>query len=224
MKIIIISVNNTNKLLKKMLAMFHKNERISAITMAGLFHICLGLCFINGVKNSEISIIPQSIQVTLVAHSSTQKSVSGVEIMEKSPNAPIIKPFEKTSIDVEKQSHKNDGKQAKELKTTGRESDDAKAVNSAITQPIFNAAYLNNPTPQYPQSAKDTSVQGKVMLLVEVSTDGFAKTVQISQSSGYSTLDNSAKNAVSKWKFIPAMQNGKPVVANVIVPIEFKLN
>ena len=211
-----------------MLAMFHKNERISAITMAGLFHICLGLCFVNGVKHSEISIIPQSIQVTLVAHSSAEKSVSNVEIVEKSPNAPITKPiekpFEKTPINVEKQSHKNDGKQSKELKTTGRESDDAKAVNSAITQPIFNAAYLNNPTPQYPQSAKDTSVQGKVMLLVEVSQDGFAKAVQISQSSGYSTLDNSAKNAVSKWKFIPAMQNGKPVVANVIVPIEFKLN
>ena len=207
-----------------MLAMFHKNERISAITMAGLFHICLGLCFVNGFKQSEISIIPQSIQVTLVAHSSTQKSVSSAEIMEKSPNAPITKPFEKTPINVEKQSHKNDGKQAKELKTTGKESDDAKAVNSAITQPIFNAAYLNNPAPQYPQSAKDASVQGKVMLLVEVSQDGFAKAVQISQSSGYSTLDNSAKNAVSKWKFIPAMQNGKPVVANVIVPIEFKLN
>ena len=58
-----------------MLAMFHKNERISAITMAGLFHICLGLCFIHGFKHSEISIIPQSIQVTLVAHSSTQKSM-----------------------------------------------------------------------------------------------------------------------------------------------------
>jgi hypothetical protein len=135
-----------------MLAMFHKNERISAITMAGLFHICLGLCFVNGVKHSEISIIPQSIQVTLVAHSSAEKSVSNVEIVEKSPNAPITKPiekpFEKTPINVEKQSHKNDGKQSKELKTTGRESDDAKAVNSAITQPIFNAAYLNNPTPQ----------------------------------------------------------------------------
>ena len=96
--------------------------------------------------------------------------------------------------------HKNDGKQAKELKTTGKESDDAKAVHSAITQPIFNASYLNNPTPQYPQSAKDAGVQGKVMLLVEVSEDGFAKIVQVSNSSGYSTLDNSAKNAVSKWK------------------------
>ena len=195
-----------------MLAMFHKNERISAITMAGLFHICLGLCFIHGFKHSEISIIPQSIQVTLVAHSSTQKSmkqsVSNVEIVEKSTT----------------KLHKNDGKQAKELKTTGRKSDDAKAVNSAITQPIFNAAYLNNPTPQYPQSAKDAGVQGKVMLLVEVSEDGFAKIVQVSNSSGYSTLDNSAKNAVSKWKFVPAMQNGKPVVASVIVPIEFRLS
>ena len=207
-----------------MLAMFHKNERISAITMAGFFHICLGLCFIKGFQNSEISIIPQSIQVTLVAHSSTQKSVSSAEIMEKSADEPIIKPFEKTPINVEKQSHKNDGKQANSLKTTGKESDDAKAVNSAITQPIFNASYLNNPMPQYPQSAKDASVQGKVMLLVEVSTDGFAKMVQVSQSSGYSTLDNSAKNAVRKWKFIPAMQNGKPVLASVIVPIEFKLS
>ncbi len=191
-----------------MLAIFHKNERISAIAMAGLFHICLVLCFVHGFENSEISIIPQSIQVTLVAHSSAEKSVSNVEIVETSTT----------------KTQKTDGRKSSELKTTGKESDNAKAVNSAITEPIFNASYLNNQIPQYPQSAKDSGVQGKVLLLVEVSTDGFAKMVEVSKSSGYSTLDNSAKNAVSKWKFLPAMQNGKPVVASVIVPIEFKLS
>jgi len=195
-----------------MLAIFHKNERISAITMAVLFHICLGLCFLHGFENSQISIMPQSIQVTLVAHSLTQKSmqqsVSNVEIVEKSMT----------------KTQKTDGKQSNELNTTGKESDNAKAVNSAITEPVFNASYLNNPTPQYPQSARDAGVQGKVLLLVEVSDDGLAQMVKVSNSSGYSTLDNSAKNAVSKWKFLPAMQNGKPVVASVIVPIEFKLS
>jgi TonB family protein len=203
--------------------MFHKNEKFSAMTLAGLFHICLGLCFINGVTNSKTSIVPQSIQVTLVAHSSMKKSLDLEENVVEQSTIANLKPVKGREV-VEKKSQKNEGNQLKNMQTTGIESDNAKAVSSAITQPVFNAAYLNNPTPQYPQSAKDAGVQGKVLLLVDVSSGGFAKMVQISNSSGYSALDISAKNAVSKWKFVPAMQNGKPVEASVIVPIEFKLS
>ena len=65
---------------------------------------------------------------------------------------------------------------------------------------------------------------GRVLLRVKVSADGLPSEVEIAQSSGYPRLDNSAREAVLGWKFIPARQGEKPVAASVNVPIVFKLN
>jgi protein TonB len=37
-------------------------------------------------------------------------------------------------------------------------------------------------------------------------------------------LDESAIDAVEKWKFIPAKRGETPIASSVIVPIIFKLN
>jgi protein TonB len=48
--------------------------------------------------------------------------------------------------------------------------------------------------------------------------------LEIARSSGYPRLDESAARTVqSGWKFEPARQDGKPVAAWVIVPIQFAL-
>jgi periplasmic protein TonB len=102
----------------------------------------------------------------------------------------------------------------------------ASASNSApmtVTQPLFDAAYLNNPAPDYPSHAKRRNMEGTVILEVSVSAEGTAQTVRIAESSGFSLLDESAKNAVSRWKFIPAKRGGESVEARVMVPIEFRL-
>lgn len=185
--------------------------------MATVFHASLGLCVIkSGVKS--VAIEPQSLQVSLVAPSTSMKVLSH-------SSSPIQeKVFDKSGVKSAMKKMKNDGRESEERKTTGRESPDAKATNSAVTEPDFNAAYLKNPSPAYPPSAKKSGIQGKVLLLVGVSAEGYAKSVKVHESSGYSILDNAAKSAVSAWKFVPATQGGNPVEANVIVPIEFKLN
>jgi protein TonB len=58
---------------------------------------------------------------------------------------------------------------------------------------------------------------------VRVSTDGQPLEIQLANSSGYARLDDAARSAVQKWKFAPAMRNGNPVEAWVIVPLEFSL-
>jgi len=95
--------------------------------------------------------------------------------------------------------------------------------NGPITPPQFGAAYLNNPKPGYPATAKRMGMEGTVMLLVLVSRDGNALKIEITQSSGYEILDKSATDAVRNWSFIPARKGDLPVEEWVKVPVAFHL-
>jgi protein TonB len=66
-------------------------------------------------------------------------------------------------------------------------------------------------------------IEGTVRVRVLVGEDGRVQEVTIGKSSGETALDESAMDAVSKWRFEPARRNGVPVRAWAIVPIEFKL-
>jgi len=92
-----------------------------------------------------------------------------------------------------------------------------------VVPPRFDAAYLNNPPPRYPRVARLTGAMGKVMLRVYVSAQGAAEKVEIRTSSGSLHLDQAAREAVERWKFVPARQGDEPVAAWVLVPITFVL-
>lgn len=97
-------------------------------------------------------------------------------------------------------------------------------VEQVVEPPKFGAAYLHNPAPEYPSMARRKGEQGRVLLQVLVSENGKAEKVQIDTGSGYSSLDQAALQAVSKWSFIPAKKGNRPVSAYVIVPVKFSLN
>jgi len=91
------------------------------------------------------------------------------------------------------------------------------------TAPSFNAAYLRNPAPRYPVSARRNGEQGIVTLRVLVTREGAAATVNVDKPSGSSALDQAALEAVKSWRFVPARQGAQPVEAWVLVPIVFRL-
>lgn len=93
-----------------------------------------------------------------------------------------------------------------------------------VVPPDFSAAYLRNPPPAYPYSARRMGQQGKVMLRVLVNSSGAAEKVELRASSGTGALDDAALEAVKGWRFVPARQGDKPVAAWVLVPIVFSLN
>jgi protein TonB len=99
-----------------------------------------------------------------------------------------------------------------------------KKVSGTTTAPSYKAAYLHNPYPPYPRISRRRGEQGKVSLRVKVAKNGKATSVTIKRSSGSRRLDQTARKAVNKWRFIPAKINGKIVSGWVIVPIVFKLN
>jgi protein TonB len=92
-----------------------------------------------------------------------------------------------------------------------------------VTPPLYNAAYLSNPPPDYPAVARRRGQEGVVLLSVLVSETGLPKEVKLARSSGTPILDDAALEAVKGWKFVPARQGEQAVAAWVEVPIRFRL-
>jgi protein TonB len=99
----------------------------------------------------------------------------------------------------------------------------ASTVPAAVVPPRFDAAYLNNPVPAYPAAARRRGEGGRVQLRVLVTAAGRASRVEVSASSGSAVLDDAAKHAVERWRFLPARRGDEAIDAWVIVPIVFSL-
>ena len=90
--------------------------------------------------------------------------------------------------------------------------------------PRFDAAYLDNPAPLYPSTARRAGEEGRVLLRVLVSADGRAQSVELAKTSGFERLDAAAIDAVRRWRFVPARRGDAAVAAHVNVPVVFTLH
>jgi periplasmic protein TonB len=107
---------------------------------------------------------------------------------------------------------------------TAASSASAATVSSeSVVPPSFGADYLDNPAPVYPSAARRLREQGRVLLLVDVATDGLPRQVNLAASSGSPRLDEAALAAVRQWRFVPARRGTTAVPAQVLVPIIFGL-
>jgi periplasmic protein TonB len=84
-------------------------------------------------------------------------------------------------------------------------------------------AYRANPSPEYPAIARRRGYEGTVLVEVLVSRDGRVEDLRLSQSSGYSVLDQAAMASMKGWLFEPATINEERVEMWVKVPVRFHL-
>jgi len=87
----------------------------------------------------------------------------------------------------------------------------AEAMSSAVTKV----------QPDYPPIAKQLKMEGNVVLEVVVAENGTVEKVNI--ISGNPVLTRPASDALKRWKFTPAMVDGKPAKALAPIDINFKL-
>jgi protein TonB len=66
--------------------------------------------------------------------------------------------------------------------------------------------------------------EGTVMVRILVNEKGRPERAEIQQSSGFSRLDEAAKQAAMGALFKPYMEDGRPIAVYATVPIAFKLN
>jgi len=76
--------------------------------------------------------------------------------------------------------------------------------------------------PEYSEDARKARLQGTVVLRIEVDTQGQAQNITVRQSLGLG-LDERAREAVKKWKFLPGKVNGKPATVVAYVEVNFRL-
>jgi len=186
----------------------HKSKRNHYLAL--FFAIALhSLILLNqGIRTNSFDIQKQTINVSLVAKSSL--AINNENFFHS-----------------KNKSQENENKLTKpkliSKSTFGKTSENAIAKNSADVVPVFDAKKLNNPSPIYPEIARQRGIEGDVFLKVLVSSEGRALKVEIIKSSGSQMLDFSAQDTIKNWRFIPASLDNQAVEANVIVPISFKI-
>ena len=84
---------------------------------------------------------------------------------------------------------------------------------------------IEQPEPiHYPRWAVRQGWQGRFDIALEIREDGSVGRTKVMKSTGYEILDKAAEKAVHNWKFQPAVENGKPVLTCIQIPIFFQLD
>ncbi len=76
--------------------------------------------------------------------------------------------------------------------------------------------------PQYPKSAFEQGISGKVILRVNVGADGIPGDITVLSSTPAGVFDAASVAAAKLWTFEPAIRNGKPAPAALRIPLTFQ--
>lgn len=81
---------------------------------------------------------------------------------------------------------------------------------------------ISMPDPPYSEQARKKKIQGVVVLSLTVGADGNTHDITVERGLGYG-LDEKAVEAVSQWKFKPALKDGEPIERRINVEVNFRL-
>jgi protein TonB len=114
--------------------------------------------------------------------------------------------------------------EAPRISLTGTDSEtNAVVLDSPQVIPASIDTKFRNREPVYPPDAARRAEQGVVILLIHVSPQGLTAGVDVLQSSGFLSLDRSARDAVWGWHFLPAMRDGRPIPFDMALRVVFQL-
>jgi len=75
---------------------------------------------------------------------------------------------------------------------------------------------------EYSEQARKKKINGTILIGFQVETDGAPSHIQVERGLGYG-LDEKAIEAVSHYRFKPAMRNGEPVVVPLHIEVSFHI-
>ena len=83
---------------------------------------------------------------------------------------------------------------------------------------------ISKAKPIYPDYSYRHEQEGRVVLKVQIKSNGTIGSVVIHASSGHPLLDDSAhKSITTSWRFKPAYLKNRPITSWVLLPIKFQL-
>jgi periplasmic protein TonB len=87
---------------------------------------------------------------------------------------------------------------------------------------VLRGLLVKKVQPKYPKKARENGIQGQVMLRAIISKDG--DVVSLSAVSGDPLLVKSAVEAVKQWKYKPYLLNGRAMVVDTQILVNFTLS
>jgi periplasmic protein TonB len=100
--------------------------------------------------------------------------------------------------------------------------DPAPVKRIRLASRVVEANLIHDVPPQYPSAAGRERIEGTVVLLAVIGTDGSVKDVQV--ESGLPILAQAAIDAVKQWRYKPYMIDGEPVEVDSRITINFTLS
>jgi protein TonB len=101
-------------------------------------------------------------------------------------------------------------------------SDVAPTRRLRISSALAEKLKIQDVTPQYPQKARENSIQGDVLLAATIDTEG--KITNLKVVSGHPILADAAVEAVKQWKYRPYLLNGEPVLVDTLIKVQFHID
>ena len=81
---------------------------------------------------------------------------------------------------------------------------------------------IYEPDPEYSEEARKAKYQGSVMLSAVIDAEGRPRELRVARALGMG-LDEKATEAVSRWRFTPALKDGRPVAVQISIEVVFRL-
>lgn len=100
--------------------------------------------------------------------------------------------------------------------------DDGGSGPAVITGDMVKPQLLVKVEPAYPNVARIARLGGRVTVKAVIGLDGSVESAEISSSSS-PLFNDAARDAVLKWRYRPALMNGKPVRVYFTVAVEFSV-
>ena len=194
---------------------------IAAVVISGLLHASAAAWWLS--RQTQIVEMPGVQEVTVSLISPEPPAPEPVAVPPPAPPEPELlrddEMAEKRKIIKKKPPEKKPPPQpVQEQPPTPAPPVESKPAPAPVAVARYDADYLNNPAPGYPQLSRRLGEEGQVMVRAQVSADGKVLSVELKQSSGFERLDEAALKAVAKYRFTSIGH-----VSFVVVPIKFNL-
>jgi bla regulator protein BlaR1 len=93
----------------------------------------------------------------------------------------------------------------------------------AFKTSTVTARLINSAEPKYPASAKRKGIELEIMVKFSIDRNGLVKDIQFESKSRVSYFRHTIRNAMEKWRFLPAKENGHVVESTMSKIFSFSL-
>jgi protein TonB len=207
---------------------FSKNEasplrKYGGISVVILVHVLVAYAFMTGLARKMVDVIKQPVETKIIEEVKPppppDQPPPPPPPKVAAPPPPFIPPPE---VMVQTPPQQNVIRDTTAVQPPAQPFKPSAPVEAPVAAkpsapPVAAILNLNDCKPEYPRSSLAAEEQGVSRVQFKVGPDGQLVSAGIVKSSGSKALDKAAVNGLSRCKFRPAYQDGKPVESSFTV-------